>query len=124
VTKLSSIRLELARDHEFPEGSKSRGYDFIAPLDPYGHLDQDAWKKARERCRVKRFWHGQPDEIGHLIHKRGGVWAFDYDPKCDTDDEAGFKLDRHIFKPGEYVSFREHDGAMRTFRVASVIELD
>jgi hypothetical protein len=124
VTKLSSIRLELARDHEFPEGSNSRGYELIAPLDPHGHLDQDAWKKVRERCRVKRFWDGQPDEIGHLIHKRGGVWAFDYDPKSDADDETGFKLDKHIFRPGEYVSFRERDGVMRTFRVRSVIELE
>jgi len=122
LTKLSSIRLELARDHEFPEGSNSRGY--IAPLDPQGHLDLDAWKKAREGCRVKRFWHGQPDEIGHLVHKRGGVWAFDYDPKSDADDETGFKLDKHIFKPGEYISFRERDGVMRTFRVRSVIELE
>jgi hypothetical protein len=124
LTKLSSIRLELARDHEFPEGSNSRGYDLIAPLDPQGHLDLDAWKKAREGCRVKRFWHGQPDEIGHLVHKRGGVWAFDYDPKSDVDDETGFKLDKHIFKPGEYISFRERDGVMRTFRVRSVIELE
>jgi hypothetical protein len=124
LTKLSNIRLELARDQEFPEGSRSRGYQLIAPLDPLGRLDQVAWKKMRDKCRVKRFWAGQPDEIGHFIHKRGGVWAFDYDPKSEADDEAGFKLDKHIFKPGEYISFQERDGVMRAFRIVSVVEMD
>jgi hypothetical protein len=124
MTKLNSIRLELARDHEFPEGSRSRGYDLIAPLDDHGHLDKDAWKQSRDRCRVKRFWPGEPDEIGRLVHKAGGVWAFDYDPKSNANDEQGFKLDKHLFKPGEYVSFREHDGITRTFRIVSVVELD
>ena len=29
---MKRIRLELARDHEFPNGSKDRGYEFAAPL--------------------------------------------------------------------------------------------
>jgi hypothetical protein len=29
---LRSIRLELARTAEFPEGSAERGYEFVAPL--------------------------------------------------------------------------------------------
>lgn len=124
MTKLSNIRLELARDHEFPEGSNSRGYNLIAPLDARAHLDLDAWKKVRDKCRVKRFWAGQPDEIGRLVHRRGGVWAFDYDPRSNADDENGFKLDKHIFKPGEYVSFLERDGVTRAFRVVSVVDLD
>jgi len=33
---LRRVRLELARDHEFPNGSRERGYDFIAPLDGPG----------------------------------------------------------------------------------------
>ena len=44
--------------------------------------------------------------------------------KIDADDEPGFKFDKHVFKPGEYVSVREHDGKMRTFRVVSVTDLD
>ena len=121
---LKRIRLELARDHEFPSGSHDRGYDFIAPLDEQGHLDAAEWKKERERCRVKRFWAGQPNEIGHLVHKRGGAWAFDYDAKSSADDETGFKFDRHSFVPGEYVSVREHDGVQRTFFIKAVVELD
>ncbi len=125
---LKRIRLELARDHEFPDGSHERGYDFIAPVDDQGHLNAGEWRDQRDHCRVRRFWSGQPDEIGRLIHKRGGdhgaTWAFDYNPKSARDDEPGFKLDRHSIRPGEYVSITEHDGVQRTFFIKSVVDLD
>jgi hypothetical protein len=108
---MKRIRLELARDHEFPEGSRERGYEFVAPLDERGHLVADEWRTMRDRCRVK------------LVHRRGGGWAFDYDPKRSDDDEPGFKLDRHHFIPGEYVSVTEHDGVMRTFRIIWIRDL-
>ncbi len=121
---LKIIRLELARDPEFPDGSRERGYEFVAPLDPQGRLDAAEWRAQRERCRVRRFWAHEPDMIGRLLHRRGGSWAFDYDPATSSDDEPGFKLDRHTFDPGEYVSFKESDGASRTFVVRSVLDLD
>jgi hypothetical protein len=121
---LKRIRLELARDPQFPDGSHERGYEFAAPLDASGHLSAEEWKAARERCRVKRFWPGEHTEIGHLVHKRGGAWAFDYNPATSSDDETGFKLSSHRFAPGEYVSFKEHDGHLRTFRVVAVADLD
>ena len=121
---LMRIRLELARDHEFPNGSRDRGYEFTAPLTEDGHLDADEWRKARESCRVRRFWPGDAPESGHLVHRRGGSWAFDYNPKSNIDDEPGFKFSTHRFVPGEYVSITEHDGHQRTFRIASVVEPD
>ena len=118
---LRRVRLELARDHDFPEGSSERGYDFIAPLDDNGHLVAAAWKALRERCRVRRFWPGEREEMGHLVHKPGGAWAFHYDIHGDPGhDETGFRLDTHVFKPGEYVSIKEQDARLRTFRVISV----
>ncbi len=121
---LRRVRLELARDHEFPDGSRERGYDFIAPLDDNGHLVASAWKALRERCRVRRFWPGEREEVGHLVHKPGGAWAFHYDIHGDpANDETGFHLDTHVFKPGEYVSVKEQDGVLRTFRVISVREI-
>jgi hypothetical protein len=33
---LKRIRLELARDRDFPDGSSDRGYDFIAPVGALG----------------------------------------------------------------------------------------
>lgn len=121
---LKQIRLELARDRDFPNGDPGHGYDFIAPLDDAGHLDAAEWKASRDRCRVRRFAPGEKHEIGHLVHRRGGSWAFDYDPKSSDDDEAGFKFDKHRFVPGEYVSLTEHGGVQRTFFVKAVVDLD
>ena len=122
---LRRVRLELARDHDFPNGSSERGYDFIAPLDSKGHVDLDAWKELRERCRVRRFWANAPEEVGHIVHKRGGLWAFHYDIHGDpAHDETGFRFESHAFVPGEYVSIKEQDGVMRTFRVRAVGDLE
>ena len=121
---LRRVRLELARDHDFPEGSRERGYDFIAPLDARGQIDLVAYKALTERCRVRRFWAGAADEVGHIVHKRAG-WAFHYDIHGDpSHDETGFRFDTHKFVPGEYVSIKEKDGELRTFRVISVVETD
>jgi len=122
---LRRVRLELARDHDFPHGSRDRGYDFIAPIDEKGHIVPAAWKLLRDRCRVRRFWAGQADEVGHIVHKPGGGWGFHYDIHGDpAHDETGYRFDQHTLKPGEYVSIREQDGVLRTFQVVSVVETD
>jgi len=122
---LYKIRLELARDHDFPDGSSARGYEFTAPLGTDGHIDHEAWKPLRERCRVRRFWEGEDDEVGHLIRKPGGSWALHYDLLGDADDdESGYRFGDHVFKPGEYVSIKEHDDEMRTFKVVMVQPLE
>lgn len=113
------VRLELARSKEFPDGSARHGYEFVAPLDASGHLDVEEWKKNKATCTVRRFTTGERDEEGRLIHVGKG-WHFDYDAKDSDDDEPLFKLDRHTIKEGEYLSIKEHDGVMRTFRIVSV----
>jgi hypothetical protein len=122
---LKKIRLELARDHDFPQGSNQHGYEFVAPIDPDGHLDADGWKEHRSQCRVRRFWGDEDEETGHLVRKPGGHWAFHYDIYGQQDDdESGYRFGNHLFKPGEYVSIREHDDdKLRTFRVVMVREL-
>ena len=125
LPSMRRVRLELARDHDHPDGSRTRGYDFIAPLDEDGRILEADWRKAKDQCRVKRFWEGEEDEVGHIVRKRGGKWAFHYDIHGDPDsDEAGYRFGEHVFKSGEYVSILEHDGVMRTFKVMSVIEVD
>jgi hypothetical protein len=121
---LKRIRLNLARSKEFPLGSDRHGYEFIAPLDAHGHIDPDLWRKHRDHCGVRRFWAGEDDQHGHLVHKPGGTeharWIFDYDESGDEDDEAGYRFADHVFRPGEYVSIRDEDGELHTFQVASV----
>ncbi len=122
---LKRVRLELARDHDHPNGSHEHGYDFIAPIDEKGQLIPSEWKELRDRCRVKRFWAGEPDEVGHIVRKPGGSWAFHYDIHGHAaTDESGYRFDEHAFLPGQYVSIREHDGVLRTFHVRAVVDLD
>lgn len=118
---LKRIRIELARDHDYPEGSPNCGYEFVAPLDGSGLMDPDEWRQNRKACQVTRFWEGEKPEIGHLIRKPGGSWAFHYDVFGDEDDdETGYRFGHEKFVVGEYVSILEHDDKMRTFKVVSV----
>jgi hypothetical protein len=117
------IRLNLARSKEFPDGSSRHGYEFIAPLDVRGHIDAVLWRTHRDQCRVHRFWAGEDDQNGLLVHKPGSSeharWVFDYDRTRDDDDEAGYRFGAHVFAPGEYVTLRDQNDA-HTFRVVSV----
>lgn len=118
------IRLNLARSKEFPQGSAKHGYEFVAPLDDKGHIDVEQWRKQKEHCRARRFWEGEDDEIGQLVHRPGGPehgrWVFDYNPKRADDDESGYRFGAHAFKHGEYVSIRGQDGETHTYQVVSV----
>ena len=117
------IRLHLARSKEFPLGSSEHGYHLIAPLDRSGHIDTELWKNHRDQCQVRRFWRGEDDQVGHLVHKPGGSeharWIFDYDEERADDDEAGYRFGAHVFAPGEYLTVRDEDEE-HTFRVVSV----
>jgi hypothetical protein len=113
------IRLELARTQDFPEGSRHHGYEFVAPLDENGYLDADEWRRNRKKCTVYRFWEGDDDEHGFLVHTRNRSWAFSYSPG-EEDDEPIFRFEAHPFREGEYVSITEHDGVTRPFKVVFV----
>ena len=121
---MHKIRLELARSKNEPEGSPGDGYEFHAPLDDTHHIDLDAWKEKRALCFVHRLENHQTVERGILTHRPGGIggatWAFDYDYEADGDEEAGYRFGAHPFVPGEYVSIRDQDGVLRTYKVASV----
>ena len=119
---LKKVRLELARSPEFPDGSARHGYEFSAPLRRDGHIDAEIWARHRAKCKVRRFWEGEEDAHGHLRHV-GSRWAFHYDlDREPTVDEPGYRFESHAFRPGEYVSITEHDGSLRTFKVASVVD--
>jgi hypothetical protein len=116
---LQTIRLELARTEEFPEGSAEFGYEFKAPLKGDGHIDADAWRAVKAQCTVRHFRPGEEDERGVLIRPQGRIWAFSYAPGED-DDEPFFRFESHAFKEGEYVSITGHDGKRLPFKVVSV----
>ena len=118
----SVIKLVLARTDEFPNGSTAHGYDIVAPLSEDGHLDEAAWRADKAKSRVHRFWEGEEDEVGTLIHTRHRTWAFSYEPGED-DDEPIFKLEQHVFREGEYLPITDHEGDALPFIVANVRSL-
>lgn len=117
---LNTVRLNLARSPEFPNGSARHGYRFTAPLDSEGQLDAEGWREHKDICRVVRFWGGEEHDIGHLVHRGASGWGFHYDLGGDEGDEAGYKLGSHRFVPGEYVSIRDDEGEIHTFQVVTV----
>ena len=113
------IRLELARTHSFPDGSRLRGYELIAPLGEDGHIDEAEWRGNRRRAKILRFWEGEDDQHGHLIHTRHHTWAFSYGPG-EGDDTPLFHLEQHLFRTGEYLSIAQETGQSQPFRIVSI----
>jgi hypothetical protein len=118
-TGFSTIVLALAREPGHPAGDRGIGYEIVAPLGPDGHIDADKWRDHRTLCRVVRFRRDETPDIGHLVRRPGGSWAFRYDMLGDEPDEPGFHFDDHVFVPGEYVTVTE-DGAPHTYQITSV----
>jgi hypothetical protein len=116
------IRLELAREPGHAAGSSRDGYELIAPLDRHSRIDATLWRAHREACRVTRFRAHEDEEIGHLVHKQGGTWAFHYDVAGQDEDETGYRFQDERFVVGEYLSVREDDN-QHTYRVVSVEHL-
>lgn len=117
---LHRITLHLARTKDHPSGSARHGYEFVAPLDEDGHIDPLRWREHRQACRVRRFWGEDTIDLGHLVHRPGGSWAFRYDIAGDEDDEAGYRFGTHAFRAGEYVSIRDDAGELHPFLVTTV----
>lgn len=116
---LKTIRLELGRDAQHPDGDSRYGYEFRAPLTADGHLDNNSWSNVRALCTVRRFTPSAGAEQGLLLKTNSNRWVFSYAPGED-DDEVIFKFSSHRFIVGEYLSITEHDGVVRTFKVVSV----
>ena len=124
---LRKVTLHAARSKEFPDGSIRHGYDFIAPLREDGRIDLNAWKAHRGECFAHRFWANEPTMQGLLVHHAGGLggctWTFEWkgakDPAA-VDEDEGYRFADHLFKVGEYVSVREPEGQLLTFRVVNV----
>lgn len=113
---MRTVRLEVARCHEFPEGSALHGYELHLPIGPDGKIDRHAWQKYRYNSDFRRFW-GVDEDRGRVKHDGRG-WLLSF--AGDEGDEVIFRGDEHRFALGEYVSIKERDGVTRTFKVTSV----
>ena len=117
---LRLVRLRLAREKGYPEGDARHGYDILAPLTSDGHIDAAACRIGPKATRVRRFRPDESDAIGRLVHGPGGAWQIAYEGSPNAATESGFHFRDERFVPGEYVSIREDDGRMHTFRVWEV----
>ena len=117
-----SIRLELGRTGEFPEGSASRAFLLRLPLNDKGLIDERALSLSPAMATAHRFWPSERDRSGYVVRTPGG-WAVSYEPG-EADDEPVFHLEPHPIRIGEYLTLTEPDGRQLPFRVASLRQLD
>lgn len=116
------IRLELARTPEFPQGSAGIAYLIDLPLDEQGMVDLRELARSPDKALVLRSWPEEPDHSGYLVRTDGG-WSLSYEPG-EEDDENIFRLESHVFRPGEYLTLTEPDGRRLPFRVVTVQSLN
>lgn len=114
----TSIRLELARTPEFPEGSPSRAYLLRLPLNADGLIDENLLAAQPAHATVHRHWPNEPDHSGYVVRTPRG-WAFSY-RLGDDDDETVFHLETHRIRIGDYITLTEPDGRQLPFRVTNL----
>lgn len=121
---LARVILRLGRNPEagFPDGDDNYGYVIHAPLDADGKLDSELWRDKREQCTVRRFRPNETAADGWL-RQRADQWYFWYDEEDEGPAEPLFKLGARELRPGEYVTVREGDGDVLTFRVAEAVRV-
>jgi len=112
------VRLELARSHDFPEGSTRHGYEMVLPLASDDRVDEKALAAAPQIATVHRFWEGEGDAVGQ-IERVGGQWRISYSTG-HVDDEPLHRFSAHRFRQGEYVSVRTAEGHEHAFKVVAV----
>jgi hypothetical protein len=120
LVSLSRIVMRMARNPgtEFSDGDDHRGYTLTAPLTGDGHIDEGAFRAAKDRCTVRRFLPDEDALMGRLT-RRGQSWFFDYQRTSDTD-ETVYRLGQHRFAVGEYVTVADEDGRPLTYKVTDV----
>jgi hypothetical protein len=116
-----SIRLELARTEDYPEGSASRVYLLRLPLKADGLIDEEVLRNAPARATVRRFWPNQADLSGYVVRTPQG-WAFSFEPG-QGGEEAVRHLESRPIGYGDYLTIAEPDGSKLAFRVASLEDM-
>ena len=113
-----SIRLELARTTEFPNGSASRAYLLRLPLTVDGVIDEQAVQQKPEQATVRRLWPSEPDLSGH-VRRSGSHWACVAERNVDQPTIFS-EFDCLPISEGAMLMLREQNGAQLPFRVAKL----
>lgn len=113
-----SIRLELGKTHEFPNGSASRAYLMRLPLTDDGVIDETAVVQRPEQATVRRLWPSEPDLSGH-IRRMDGRWACVAQRNLETPTVFS-EFDCLPLSEGAMLMLQERNGPPMPFRVAKL----
>lgn len=117
----TSLRLELARTPEYPDGSANHVYLLHLPIGAAGFIDEVRLRAHPERATVHRYWGEEPHRRGYVLATPAG-WAISYE-KEEKDDEALFHLETHRLHAGDYVTIIDSDGQRLPMRVVTEMSL-
>lgn len=112
-----SIRLELDRTREFPNGSATRAYLLRLPLAEDGTIDAHALEQAPEQATVRRLWPNEPDLCGQFV-RCDGKWLL-LTGRGGPQRSAFSEIDPLPIREGALLVLRERDRSLQ-FRVAQL----
>ncbi|MBV1691936.1 hypothetical protein KRR38_30790 [Novosphingobium sp. G106] len=116
-----TIRLELARTEDHPEGSSRHIYILHLPLSEDGMIDETELGHQRGQATVRKHWGEDHPRNGYVVRTPAG-WALSYERGPD-DDETLFHLENHSLKVGEYITVADTDGVLWPLRVVTSLAL-
>jgi len=116
---MKTIRLELARNADNPDGNPSDAYELHAALTADGIIDFAGVDE--QLMTFARFLPGDPVTHGQIVKTDDGAWAFSYEAG-DDDDERIVGLESHKLLNGNYLTVIQDGRAEHVYRVVSVVD--
>lgn len=110
-----TIRLDLARTADHPDGWHGFSYLLRLPLDRDGFASRTETLAHQEQATVLRSHPDVPDVHGHVAPRADG-WVLSYRPG-EADNETIVNLDRHPIRESEYLTIVQPDGRPLPFQV-------
>jgi len=115
------VRLELAVNPDYENGSDKCGYMLQLPLTEDYFIDEAAYEKHAERFKVTRYWENEPERSGRLVRKWKHTWHLEY---TNNEIEPIFQLDKERLVLGEFIDIRDHGNRMHVFKIVSLSSME
>ena len=114
---MKTVRLELARNADNPDGNPGDAYELHTVLSADGKIDFA--HTDTQLMTFARFLPGQDVVHGQLVRTDSGSWAFSYEAG-DDDDERIVGLEHHELVLGNYLTVIQDDQHEHVYRVAAI----
>lgn len=110
-----TVRLELAKTPNYPNGSPVRAYLLRLPLNADGVIDSLLYESNPRQATVRRFWPNEPDRAGVIVSHPLG-WNFVFERNGQRTHEI-FQLEAISIALGKHVLVTAPDGQWLPFKV-------